>query len=61
MGVSHRRRDTRVAHEFLDGREVNSGEDKASREGVAKIVEPAAWDVGPLDGFQEGSFHVLDG
>ena len=53
MGVPHRRRDARVAHEFLDGREVNASKDEAGREGVAKVVKPAAGDTGSLDRFQE--------
>ena len=61
MGASHRRRDARVTHEFLDRGEVYTGEDKAGREGVAQIMKSATWGAGPLNRFQKGRLHILDG
>jgi len=60
MGVSHRRRNARVTHEFFYGGKVYASEDEASGKRVAEIVETAVWDFGPLDCAFESGLGIFD-
>ena len=49
-----------MAHELIDGGEIDSGEDKPRGKGVTKIMKTAAGNTRPLGGSLESMFDVAN-